>query len=135
MRKTIVITIAILLIGGPLVVLLSYHWPRTAEFRVMETETKFIRPEKKDQYRITAVRLKDGKRMVFKNEDSWAHFKFDSADIQGNAAIAEQEAIPVKITYYGWRSSFFSWFWNVTELELLSEGSEFRRDPALLPQK
>jgi hypothetical protein len=24
----------------------------------------------------------------------------------------------VEITYYGWRSNFFSWFWNISDLEI-----------------
>ncbi|QBQ55206.1 DUF1523 family protein [Nitrosococcus wardiae] len=104
---------------GSLVALISYHWPRTALFRVVDTEVKRI--DNNDQYRITAIRQKDDKRMVFRNEDAWHRLKFNSADIQGDAAIAERENLVVEMTYYGWRSNFLSWFWNVSDLEVLRE--------------
>lgn len=113
---TIIITILVL---GTLTVLISYHWPRTALFRVVDTEVKRIGGE--DQYRITAIRQKDEKRMVFRNEDAWHRLKFNSADIQGDAAIAERDNLMVEMTYYGWRISLLSWFWNVTDVEIQRE--------------
>jgi hypothetical protein len=119
-RKIVIIATTVLLLGS-FAVLLSYHWPRTAEFQVMNTETKRIGSgeRRRDQYRITAIRLKDDKRMVFRNEDAWYRFKFNSADLQGDAATAARNNTPVKITYYGWRSNIFSWFWNITRLKPL----------------
>jgi archaeosine-15-forming tRNA-guanine transglycosylase len=105
------------------VIFLSYQWPRTAIFKeVVNTEVKRIGT--RDQYRITAIKQANNKRMVFRNEDAWYRLKFNSADIQGDAAHAARERLPVKITYYGWRSNLFSWFWNVTKVKVLQEKEE-----------
>jgi hypothetical protein len=112
-------TIAVIVVLSVLVVFFSYQWPRTATFRVVNTEVKRI--DTRDQYRITAIKQANNKRMVFRNEDAWYRLKFNSADIQGDAAHAARENLPVKITYYGWRSNFFSWFWNVTNIKVLNE--------------
>jgi hypothetical protein len=108
--------IAATLVLGVSVVLISYQWPRTALFRIVNTEVKRI--ENRDQYRITGIKQTNNKRMVFRNEDAWYRFKFNSADIQGDAAIAARDNLVVEITYYGWRSNFFSWFWNISDLEI-----------------
>jgi hypothetical protein len=116
-------TIAIIVVLSVVVVFLSYQWPRTAIFKeVVNTEVKRIGT--RDQYRITAIKQANNKRMVFRNEDAWYRLKFNSADIQGDAAHAARERLPVKITYYGWRSNLFSWFWNVTKVKVLQEKEE-----------
>lgn len=129
--KRIVTVIAMTLVLGALAALISYHWPRTALFEIVDTEVKRI--DTQDQYRITAIRQKDDKRMVFRNEDAWHRLKFNSADIQGDAAIAERENLVVEMTYYGWRSNLLSWFWNISDLEILRE--ETKAKPESLPQE
>ncbi|ABA59370.1 DUF1523 family protein [Nitrosococcus oceani] len=126
--KRIGAIIAITLVLSVFVALISYQWPRTATFRIVDTEVKRI--EGGDQYRITAIRQEDDKRMVLRNEDAWYRFKFDSADIQGDAAIAEKNDFMVEMTYYGWRSNLMSWFWNVSDLDILRE-----KAPAPTPQE
>ncbi|BAW80559.1 hypothetical conserved protein [Candidatus Nitrosoglobus terrae] len=114
--KTIVIIIAVSVV----IIFFSYQWPRTAIFKeIVSTEVKRIGT--RDQYRITAIEQKNNKPMVFRNEDSWYRLKFNSADIQGDAAHAARQNIPVEITYYGWRSNLLSWFWNVTKIKLLQK--------------
>lgn len=117
--KRIATTIVAILALSVLLVTFTYFWPSTALFQVADTETRHIGTT--DQYRITAIRLSDNKRMVFRNEDAWYRFKFDSADIQGDAAIAENRNLIAEITYYGWRNNFFSWFWNVSDLDIQHE--------------
>lgn len=112
-------TIVAILVLGVVVLFLSYQWPRSATFKVVNTEVKRI--DSRDQYRITAVKPENHKRMVFRNEDAWYRLKFDSADIQGDAALAARDNLPVKIRYYGWRNNFFSWFWNISSLKVLRE--------------
>lgn len=126
--KRISTIIAITLVLSVFVALISYHWPRDATFRIVNTEVKRIGGE--DQYRITAIRQADDKRMVFRNEDAWYRFKFNSADIQGDAANAEKNNFMVEMTYYGWRSNFMSWFWNVSDLDVPQE-----KAPTPTPQK
>lgn len=118
MKRIATTTVAILALIV-LIVMFAYFWPRTALFQVVDTEVKRI--SMIDQYRITAVRLPDNKRMVFRNEDAWYRFKFDSADIQGDAAIAERDNLMAEITYYGWRNNLFSWFWNITDIDIQDE--------------
>jgi hypothetical protein len=120
-------TIAIIVVLSVVVIFLSYQWPRTAIFKeVVNTEVKRIGTgdRTRDQYRITAIKQANDKRMVFRNEDAWYRLKFNSADIQGDAAHAAREKLPVKITYYGWRSNLFSWFWNVTKIKVLKEKND-----------
>ncbi|CAH9017914.1 DUF1523 family protein [Candidatus Nitrosacidococcus sp. I8] len=112
-------TVLFSLIAIIAILFLSYQWPRNAIFTVVNTEVK--RTNNKDQYRITAIKQANNKQMVFRNEDSLSHLKFNSADIQGLAAYAAQEKTPVKIRYYGWRSNLFSWFWNVTKVKIIKE--------------
>ncbi|ADJ29665.1 DUF1523 family protein [Nitrosococcus watsonii] len=126
-KKTAAAIVSILILGA-LVALISYQWPRTATFKIVDTEVKRI--DGGDQYRITAIRQEDDKRMVFRNEDAWYRFKFDSADIQGDAALAEKNDFMVEMTYYGWRSNLLSWFWNVSDLDVLRE-----KAPTPVPQK
>lgn len=116
---SIVMLVVVLLLG-------SYHWPRTAEVLVVSTEVKRVGDgaAMRDQYRITVTRVDNGKRMVLRNEDAWYRFKFNSADLQGDAAISERNQTPVQIRYYGWRSNLMSWFWNVSALKALGAGAD-----------
>ena len=69
-------------------------------------------------YQITLTTTED-RVMVFRNDDTWLYFKINSANVQGRAADAERTNKMVRISYYGWRSNLFGWFWNalsVTEL-------------------
>lgn len=124
--KRIVITGASIMMLTGILLLGSYHWPRTAEVLVVSTEVKRVGDgaEMRDQYRITVTRVDNGKRMVLRNEDAWYRFKFNSADLQGDAAINERNQTPVHIRYYGWRSNLMSWFWNVSELKALRAGAD-----------
>lgn len=121
MKRTIITILAVLVLST-LIISLSYFWPKSALFRVVDTEVKRIGTT--DQYRITAVRLSDKKRMVFRNEDAWYRFKFDSADLQGDAAIAERNSLVAEITYYGWRNNLFSWFWNASDIDIQHENEK-----------
>lgn len=58
--------------------------------------------------------------MVYINEDTgwdWPfYFKFDTADVQSDAAYHKGEGNFVWVKSYGWRIEFFSWFPNVLEI-------------------
>ncbi|MFC3912220.1 DUF1523 family protein [Pseudaeromonas sharmana] len=75
-----------------------------------------------DVYYIYTAKNDDQVR-VFRNEDtrwSWPfYFKFNSADIQAKAKTLEFDKKLARITSYGWRINMFSWFPNVTKIEMV----------------
>lgn len=50
---------------------------------------------------------------VFENKDSWWNFKFNSSDVH-NKLVPGQS---YKLTVYGWRVPFFSWYRNIVKVE------------------
>lgn len=120
---------------------LHYNLPRTAVVQVTGTDvkradrkdggvvdTKSADPGKGQALKTYDVRFinsfsRDGKTMVFRNEDTgWGwppYFKFDSADLTAEAqSFAMDPSKPwVRVTYYGWRIRIFSMFPNAVSLK------------------
>jgi len=59
----------------------------------------------------------NGKVMVYRNEDTrWGfpfYFKFGSANLQALAQAFGNEEKTVEIKYYGWRPTFFTYFYSL----------------------
>jgi Protein of unknown function (DUF1523). len=64
---------------------------------------------------------------VYINEDTgWGfpfYFKFDTADIQSDAAFHKGEGNVTWIKSYGWRIEFFSWFPNALQIIKYEQGA------------
>jgi hypothetical protein len=73
----------------------------------------------KDVYYIYT--LNEGSPLVLRNEDAIFYIKFDSADLQTLAREFENKMVQVK--YYGIRSTWFSSFPNVVNIELNSKNA------------
>ena len=78
--------------------------------------------ENRDVLFIQTVKA-NGRTMVYRNEDTgWGwppYFKFDTADLQTEAADAKstkEEPSWYAMTHYGWRSNFLSAFPNAVKL-------------------
>lgn len=124
---------------------LQYHLPSTAVVQITGTDVKradsasggivdqkATKSGKGDPAHTYDVRFinslsRDGKIMVFRNEDTgWGwppYFKFDSADLTAEAqSFATDASKPwVLVKYYGWRIRIFSMFPNVVSLKVVDE--------------
>ncbi|WP_371225765.1 DUF1523 family protein [Roseovarius sp. 2305UL8-3] len=77
----------------------------------------------RDVFFIQTVRAKNGRVMVYRNEDTgWGwppYFKFDTANLQAEAGDLKATAEAPKwaiIRHYGWRNEFFSIYPNAVEV-------------------
>ncbi len=99
---------------------LYYNLPRTDVVQIIGTDVK--RSNNHDIRFITTL-TRDGKMRVYRNEDTgweWPpYFKFDSADLGGQAQVFASKAKKpwVLITYYGWRVTVLSLFPNAVALK------------------
>lgn len=122
---------------------LHHNLPRTAVVQITGTDVKradrtnggigeqnTVDRGKGDALKTYDVRFinslsRDGKTMVFRNEDTgWGwppYFKFDSADLTAEAqAFATDPSKPwVLVKYYGWRIRIFSMFPNAVSLKVV----------------
>ena len=68
---------------------------------------------------------RDGKVMVYRNEDTrWGfpfYFKFGSANLQAQAQAFGNEDKTVQIKYYGWRITMFDEFRNALSVKEITE--------------
>ncbi len=74
--------------------------------------------QSKDVYYIYSI--KGESPLVLRNEDALIYFKFNSADIQTLAQDLEGQLAQIK--HYGFRSTWFSVFPNVTHIEANKTG-------------
>lgn len=123
-KKYIAIIVVTVLALGSFTTFYNYLSTVTDRFTVNQTDVKRIDTSDgttRDQYQIFATRVSDGRTMVFRNEDATFWFfgccKWDSADVQAVASSAAKDGFEVDISYYGWRSQWFSWFWNAVAVE------------------
>ena len=78
-----------------------------------------------DVYYIKAIE-RDGSPRVYRNEDNFWYFKFDSSDLDAEASnLASTEASPrwIVVTHYGWRIPIFSMYPNAISIRL-AEGPD-----------
>lgn len=134
-HKIIYIILAISAIGS--LILLDYYLPENTLGTITGIGTKRMDGDgiisranpadgpTRDVYFIY-TQLPDGDIKVYRNEDTgwrWPfYFKFDSADIQGEAQALSYERKPAIITSYGWRIDMFSKFPNVTDISVAQAG-------------
>ena len=110
--------ILVLIVGAGL----HYALPQVDVVQIVGTDVRRVDDEKKtvtnDVFFIQTT-TQDGKATrVYRNEDNWLFFKFDTADLQAKVkALAEKktadgEKVLVAIRHYGWRIPIFSSFPN-----------------------
>lgn len=118
-------------------VLLHYSLPGNTVVRVVDTDVRLEdrvetdasgieRTVKDDVFFIYGIDP-NGTERVFRNEDNWWYFKFDSSDVQAEAAnlvSSQEEPRWVLITHYGWRIRFLTKYPNATELRLATGPDE-----------
>lgn len=97
------------------------------ENKELDTSNHSIKNENirsKDVYYIYGEN-KDKKPWVMRNEDTGfgfpPYFKFNSANIHAQAKSLEDSGSLVLVTHYGWRSTIFSVFPNITSIEAVDE--------------
>ena len=99
--------------------------------RIEKNETEISNDHKKsenirskDVYYIYGE-TKNKKTWVMRNEDTGfgfpPYFKFNSANIHAKAKSLEDSESLVSVTYYGWRSTIFSVFPNITSIKVTDE--------------
>ncbi|MFV0244599.1 MAG: DUF1523 family protein [Qingshengfaniella sp.] len=93
-----------------------------------------VTAQNRDVKFISSIR-ENGRPRVFRNEDTgWGwpfYFKFNSADLQANAADLNSTAEAprwIKVRYYGWRNQLFSIYPNALKLTPVA-GPEVRIIP------
>lgn len=106
-------------VGACLIVLalaLYYVLPRVSVVEVVGVEVKRTDVEvgTRDVYMIQARLIGGEKVRVYRNEDSWLYFKFNSANLQTRAAVfaRDEQVKAVAIRHYGWRFPILSMFPN-----------------------
>lgn len=100
--------------------------PQTDVVRVVGVETKRVDvagepgtgngASTRDVYFIQTESLEGAKPRVYRNEDNWMLFKFDSADVQAQAASLAAGKTTVAVRHYGWRIRLFSVFPNALDV-------------------
>lgn len=72
---------------------------------------------------VKRKRNEDDKYLVFtdkgefENVDNWWILKTNSSSLQNTLATSEKEDAKVKVSYYGWRVTWFGWYPNITDVE------------------
>ena len=94
---------------------LHYALPQVDVVRIVGTDVRRVDTDTtgatRDVYFIQTQTL-DGAPRVYRNEDNWFYFKFDTADLQTKVkSLAEKKAV-VAVRHYGWRLQMFSTFPN-----------------------
>lgn len=93
----------------PLSTLYSYFVPDKVVTRIVDAQVK--RYGDSDKYLI----FTDSE--VFENTDAWYRFKFNSSDVQRDAANLKGKTAEIK--KYGWRFRPLSWYENVLSIRPL----------------
>lgn len=112
------LTIALgVIVGGPTLLGLTYCTKSTETFKIVD---KYVKGNSVGAGEFYIVgENKKGEKEVFKNTDSFAFFKFDSADMQQQVNLGSTYKLDVN-----WmRVPFFSMYRNVLDVELVSHAS------------
>jgi hypothetical protein len=108
--------------------------PDSANTEFATRDIRLINTVKRKTFLLGFIKRDAEKVMVYRNEDTgwiWPpYFKFDSSDLQAQAAAAvkqdgEQWAV---ITHYGWRNRFFTIFPNAVGIRMV-DGPDVRVIP------
>ena len=92
-----------------LAAILSWGLPHRDHVTAIGAEIKKV--DGVDIYRLQAETDR-GKPSVYRNEDSWVHLKFASADLQARFTAMGKDGASVSIRHYGWRIPILSAFPN-----------------------
>ncbi|MEM6973298.1 MAG: DUF1523 family protein [Pseudomonadota bacterium] len=114
---------------------LHYSIPQNVVVDITDTEIVRVDVESTDANGNSVMRTRDvrqiystnadGGERVFRNEDNWLYLKWNSADLTARAQqIADEEEHWAVVTYYGWRSNFFSWYPNTIDIRRASGPDE-----------
>lgn len=107
----IVGVLAVLLFGAYFTV---PYWYRHTDLVIITEKTKGA----DDIMIVEAVLASDESTpRAYRNEDCWTIFKFNSRDVQAKLMENKQ----YRITSYGMRNTFFSWFPNIVRVERVKE--------------
>ena len=131
MKKFLIILFVLLVL--PLCVLVHYFFPRSMEIYVVDTQNKLVGTAQQmsaaakgqasgdlDLMMIQTVSPDDRREPhVFRNEDAWWVLKFDSYNLQTQAADAARATPPrlMRIRYYGWRIAILSMLPNAISMQ------------------
>lgn len=86
--------------------------------------------EKTSEYRVE-LEAPDGEVHVFKNAElRFPYLKFDTADLQAQLQSYQRNEDIVKVRAWGFRSTVFSWFPNVIDVDLVRKSREAKRQRA-----
>lgn len=127
-----VLTARNILIAIPVLILvaaLHYSLPQVDVVRAIGVEIKRVdvtesnaeQSRTRDVYQLQMETL-DGKPRVYRNEDNFIYFKFDSANLQTQVQSFAADKQLVALRHYGWRLSLFSTFPNAVKVWPVEEG-------------
>jgi len=127
-----ILTVRNTLIVLPLLILIAalhYALPQVDVVRAVGVEIKRVDVTKDDtgqsrtrdvyQLQMEAV---DGEPRVYRNQDNFIYFKFDSADLQAQVQSFAADKQLVALRHYGWRLQLFSTFPNAVKAWPVEEG-------------
>jgi hypothetical protein len=89
--------------------------------RVNVTEGESGRNRTRDVYQLQ-METQSGRPKVYRNEDNFLYFKFDSADLQAQVQSFAADKELIALRHYGWRLSLFSTFPNAIKAWPVEEG-------------
>ena len=109
-----------------------YIVPQTDIVRAIGVDTKRVdrdgntsagtTPSTRDVYFIRTEKIDSKSSKVYRNEDNFFYFKWDSADVQTRAESLAADKELVAVRHYGWRIPFFSVFPNAIGIKSAKEG-------------
>jgi len=123
--RSIVIWICALI----LVTALHYTLPQVDVVRAVGVEIKRVdmtnsetdQQRTRDVYQLQ-METPNGQPRVYRNEDNFLYFKFNSADLQARVQSLAAEKQLVAVRHYGWRLTLFSTFPNALKVWPVEEG-------------
>jgi len=88
----------------------------THEYHDALVVDKYIKRYHNHDKFFVVIKTKDGRTVILQNTDSWAFWKWNSADIQAQIQIGKR----YNFYTYGWRIPFLSLFENIYKVEPVS---------------
>lgn len=120
MFKYLLIALALIISGTAV----HYITPQTDIVRIVGVEIKRVDVAATngvkttgDLYFIQTEAIDSNRPTVYRNEDNWLYFKWNSADVQSRGQSLSANKDIVAISHYGWRFALFSIFPNVLSIE------------------
>lgn len=116
MKKYIVLGIAVAILIGLMFTNLPYQWltQRTLE-NVLIKDKQVSTETDKETGKVVSTYLIYTDHGVFRNDDAFWFWKFDSSDFYGNLDIGKQYELKV----YGWRIPILTMYPNIVRMKLI----------------